>query len=253
MPTALIVEDEPEANRLLAMLVQLRGYRTSSAFTGGEALEKVRDELPDIVFLDLMLPDINGYEVCKCLKAGPRTSLTPVVMVTARVEAANRKECFRLGADEYIPKPYTPDQIFRAMADADNWRQHLQRDRSEGVIHLQAKSDEPLRQLARLRNLLIARTPLGLESVCLIVDALREIWASAEAWGGAHRVNTIATLTYRLDDAQLSFTLRDLSGWLGQNRLTPEARWPASLAAARFDEYHITDDGQTLTLLRRYP
>ena len=77
MPTALIVEDEPEANHLLAMLVQLRGYRTDSAYTGGEALEKVRSQPPDIVFLDLMLPDINGYEVCKSIKARRTTSLHP--------------------------------------------------------------------------------------------------------------------------------------------------------------------------------
>src|SRR6516225_731065 len=83
MPTALIVEDEPEANRLLSMLVQLRGYRTESAFTGGEALSKVDQRPPDIVFLDLMLPDINGYEVCTCLKTQRATSLIPVVMVTA--------------------------------------------------------------------------------------------------------------------------------------------------------------------------
>ena len=90
MPTALIVEDEPEANQLLSMLVQLRGYRTESAFTGGEALEKVEHGPPDIVFLDLMLPDINGYEVCRRLKTRKATSLIPVVMVTARVAAENR-------------------------------------------------------------------------------------------------------------------------------------------------------------------
>src|SRR6478672_3266223 len=119
MPTALIVEDEPEANHLLSMLVQLRGYRTESAFTGGEALEKVDRQPPDIVFLDLMLPDINGYEVCKTLKTQKATSLIPIVMVTARIAAENRLQSFRVGADDYIPKPYTPDQIFRAMADAD--------------------------------------------------------------------------------------------------------------------------------------
>ena len=68
MPTALIVEDEPEANKLLAMLLQLRGYRTESAFSGAEALEKIRDHAPDVVFLDLMLPDMDGYEVCRSLK-----------------------------------------------------------------------------------------------------------------------------------------------------------------------------------------
>ncbi len=67
MPKALIVEDEPEANELLAMLVQLRGYQTDSAFTGGEALIKAEQARPDIVFLDLMLPDLNGYDVCRAL------------------------------------------------------------------------------------------------------------------------------------------------------------------------------------------
>src|SRR3954454_17984312 len=90
MPTALIVEDVPEANKLLSMLVQLRGYRTDSAFTGSEALEKIGHSPPDIVFLDLMLPDINGYEVCKSLKSLKATSPIPVVMVTARVAAENR-------------------------------------------------------------------------------------------------------------------------------------------------------------------
>src|SRR5205807_2528884 len=114
MPTALIVEDEPEANKLLSMLVRLRGYRTESAFTGGEALEKVDQARPDIVLLDLMLPDINGYEVCRALKARRQTHPIPVVMVTARVAAENRVESYRVGANDFVPKPYTPDQIFTA-------------------------------------------------------------------------------------------------------------------------------------------
>src|SRR4051794_25218860 len=141
MPTALIVEDEPEANKLLAMLVQLRGYRTVSAFTGTEALEKAAHSPLDIVFLDLMLPDINGYEVCKSLKGRKSTSAIPVVMVTARVAAENRLECFGIGADDYIPKPYTPDQIFRAMADADAWRRQLQRHDLEGEIRIESRDE----------------------------------------------------------------------------------------------------------------
>src|SRR5262245_13126556 len=111
MPTALIVEDEPEANKLLAMLVKLRGFQTVSAFTGNEAIEKAGECDPDVVFLDLMLPDINGYEVCRVLKSRQPTSAIPVVIVTARVAADNRLESFSNGADDYIPKPYTPDQI----------------------------------------------------------------------------------------------------------------------------------------------
>ncbi len=69
MPTALIVEDEPEANKLLAMLVQLRGYQTESALDGAAAIDHLRKHVPDVIFLDLMLPDIDGYEICRTLKA----------------------------------------------------------------------------------------------------------------------------------------------------------------------------------------
>ena len=117
MPTALIVEDEPEANRLLSMLIQLRGFRTESAFTGGQALEMARGEPPDIVFLDLMLPDQSGYEVCRELKSRRETSDVPVVIVTARLEGEARARSAQAGASEYVSKPYTPDQIFSTLAD----------------------------------------------------------------------------------------------------------------------------------------
>jgi DNA-binding response OmpR family regulator len=122
MPTALIVEDEPEANRLLSMLIQLRGFRTESAFTGNQALEMARGEPPDIVFLDLMLPDKSGYEVCRELKSNDQTSDVPVVIVTARIEAEARARSAQAGASEYVAKPYTPDQIFNTLADLGNRR-----------------------------------------------------------------------------------------------------------------------------------
>ncbi len=73
MPTALIVEDEPEANKLLAMLVQLRGYQTESALDGAEAMDHLKKHVPDVIFLDLMLPDVDGYDVCRSLKSSGDT------------------------------------------------------------------------------------------------------------------------------------------------------------------------------------
>ena len=119
MPTALIVEDEPEANRLLARIVQLRGYRTRSAFNGVEAITAIRDEAFDVIFLDLMLPDANGYDICRQIKDHPETHATPVVIVTARLADENRAQSVQVGADGFIPKPYTPGQIFDALASAD--------------------------------------------------------------------------------------------------------------------------------------
>lgn len=120
MPTALIVEDEPEANRLLARIVQLKGYRTQSAFNGSEALIAVESEAFDVVFLDLMLPDANGYDICRAIKGRPESSHTPVVIVTARLADENRAMSQQVGADGFIPKPYTPGQIFDALASTSS-------------------------------------------------------------------------------------------------------------------------------------
>ena len=253
MPTALIVEDEPEANKLLALLVQLRGYSTVSAFTGGEALEKVRSGPPDIVFLDLMLPDINGYEVCRQLKSGKSTSLIPVVVVTARVAAENRQESFCLGADDYIPKPYTPDQIFQAMEDADAWRQEVARNgfgRQASVV-FGVDSDDALRELAHLRNFLVARTALDVQSVCRMGDALQALRTSAEAWGRAHALDPPASLSYHVMSDRIVFVVEDRGRWLTHSRRSPGERWPEAVSAAGFDTIEYAGDDCRLLLARR--
>ena len=128
MPTALIVDDEVNANDLLARIVKLRGYTTRSEFTGETAIEAVESQPFDVVFLDLMLPDIDGYEVCRRIKASPETRTTPVVMVSAALADDNRARGIQAGADGYIPKPYTPNQIFDALESADAMRRAWEED-----------------------------------------------------------------------------------------------------------------------------
>jgi CheY-like chemotaxis protein len=253
MPTALIVEDEPEANRLLAMLVQLRGYATESAFTGTEALEKVLSRPPDIVFLDLMLPDIDGYEVCRCLKTQKATSLIPVIMVTARVAAENRVESFRVGADDYVPKPYTPDQIYNAMASASAWPGRLAGPTIEGLIPLDPAGEvEAQRLFARLRNVLMARSPLDHEAIGRIAAALKEILRDCVAWARRTHCPPDASLGFVIHRDHLAITLRDSSGWLAQNPHDPRERWPEAFSAAAFDQVRIEEPGRRMTFLKWY-
>jgi len=252
MPTALIVEDEPEANHLLSMLIQLRGYRTDSAFTGNEALEKVREQPPDIVFLDLMLPDINGYEVCEGIKGRKTTSLIPVVMVTARIAAENRLQSFRAGANDYIPKPYTPDQIYQAMDQADAWRRTLENPASEGRIALNASCDgDALRSVALLRSLLVASGWMSSTDIANTTAALVEIAADADAWGFARSLVQVATLDYRIQPNLLSITLRDLAGWLNGELAQPESRWPKFVPTVRWDSIETDSAAKTLTFTKR--
>ncbi|QDV35197.1 response regulator [Tautonia plasticadhaerens] len=231
MPTALIVEDEPDANTLLSMLVRMRGYRTESALGGAEALERLGAHHPDVVLLDLMLPDVSGYEVCRAIKAGRETTLIPVVVVSAARVEENEARCYAVGANDFIPKPYTPDQVFRALSAADAWRSDIGRHPAEGSFAFDLRDPlEPLRELSRLRSMLRAWTPLGDESLAGISEALRELWASASSWGRAHSAEArqIASVGYRLEPDRVVLTVEDRAGWLVGGRLPPEegvARW----------------------------
>jgi len=254
MPTALIVEDEPEANKLLGMLLRLRGYRTESAFTGKEALQLVEKGHPDIIFLDLMLPDLNGYEVCKILKSSKGTSLIPLVIVTARIAAENRIESFCLGADDYIAKPYTPDQIFQALEQSIAWLDQARSGHIQGIISFDSRDDgEILRRLGQLRSLIFARTGLGLDSVAQINRAIKEVWCLAEEWHRLNPCDRSSTLIYTLATERLTLTFRDAAGWLGRVHELPEEDPSSALVTARFDEVIPDEAERCLTLVKDLP
>ena len=253
MPTALIVEDEPEANKLLSMLVQLRGYSTESAFTGSEALEKVRNRVPDVVFLDLMLPDLDGYAVCRALKSSSTTSQVPVVIVTARIAAENRIESFHAGADDYVPKPYTPDQIFEALDESTAVRPEDTSFRIEGEVVLDGRDDgETLRRLARLRTLLLARSGLGSEVVDRISAAIRAIWLSVDGWARRSGQDRVATLSYTLSPDNLVLTVHDEAGWLSSWGDLAQGPVSTSVTDARFDQIENDRGAHCLRLVKRF-
>ena len=108
----LIVEDEPDLVETLEYNLKKEGYLTRSAPDGESALiEAFRAPLPDLVLLDLMLPDISGKEICRRLKADEQTKRIPIIMVTARGEEMDRVIGFEVGADDYVVKPYSPREL----------------------------------------------------------------------------------------------------------------------------------------------
>jgi phosphate regulon transcriptional regulator PhoB len=109
--TVLIVDDEQDVLDLLVYNLQKSGYRTSTARDGATALKKARDEFPSLIILDLMLPQLDGTEVCRQLKADSRTAPIPVIMLTAKAEEVDRVVGLELGADDYVTKPFSPREI----------------------------------------------------------------------------------------------------------------------------------------------
>jgi DNA-binding response OmpR family regulator len=107
----LIVDDEPDILQLVKLYLEKEGYRTVTATTGTAALKLVKDERPDLVILDLMLPELDGLEVCKRIRATPETSLLPVLMLTAKAEESDTVIGLELGADDYVTKPFSPKAL----------------------------------------------------------------------------------------------------------------------------------------------
>ena len=111
MASVLIVDDESDLASLVEFNLQQAGLETAVALTGEQALKLAALRVPDVVLLDLMLPDISGKEVCRRLRADPRTRGVPVVMLTARGEELDRVEGFEVGADDYVTKPFSPREL----------------------------------------------------------------------------------------------------------------------------------------------
>ena len=107
----LIVDDEKDLRTLLDFNLKRAGYRTAQAASGREALERAGSQRPDLILLDLTLPDVSGTDLCVKLKADPATQEIPVVMLTARSGEADRIAGFELGADDYVAKPFSVREL----------------------------------------------------------------------------------------------------------------------------------------------
>ncbi len=107
----LVVDDEPDALELVQFNLSAAGYRVTTASGGVEALRKVRSFAPDLVILDLMLPEIDGLEVCKVLRKNPETATLPIIMLTAKAAEIDRVLGLELGANDYVTKPFSPREL----------------------------------------------------------------------------------------------------------------------------------------------
>ena len=107
----LIVDDEPDLVRVLDYSLQQAGFETATAADGESALARVRQRIPDLIVLDLMLPDLLGTEVCRQLRNSPRTQAVPVIMLTARGDEVDRVVGFELGADDFVTKPFSVREL----------------------------------------------------------------------------------------------------------------------------------------------
>jgi len=109
--TILVVDDEKELAALVSLHMKMAGFEVLTAANGEKALELSREEKPDLIILDLMLPKIDGWQVCEQLRQDAVTKDIPVIMLTARTQIEDKLKGFEAGADDYVTKPFSPREL----------------------------------------------------------------------------------------------------------------------------------------------
>ena len=117
MKKILIAEDERDIRDLIAFTLRFAGYEVLTANNGEEAVQMTQKELPDLVLTDVRMPKMTGYEACRLIKADPTTKHIPVVFLSAKGQEAEVQNGLAAGADEYLLKPFAPDQLTRKVAE----------------------------------------------------------------------------------------------------------------------------------------
>ena len=210
MQRALIVEDEKELADLCSEILRLRNMKSHILHIGNPAPDWVRANHPDLVLLDLMLPDKSGYAVCQELKLDRQTNLTPIVMVTARTRHEDLVKGLAVGANEYVTKPFTIQQLNAAIDRAMAWRQELCQCGAQGEIHFELKSDARfLEDLNHMLASLFLYTGLAEDAIRQLTTAIREMGMNAIEWGHRKQIDRLVNVTYRIDKDRVTIAIKD--------------------------------------------
>jgi len=273
MVTALIVEDHPEQAELVARILHTRNYQSIIAPDGETGLRIARERMPDVVLLDLMLPDINGFDVCRRLRTDRATMMIPVVMLTALNDVQHRVHGFRVGANAYVTKPYGVDDLFEAITAARAWRQNIEQRAIQGEIHLELNSEiNFLKDLNDFLMMVCQATPLAHDQVVQLRQAVMEMAHNAMEWGNLHQSDRLVNITYRVHDDRLEIVVRDQGPGFDRSTLPHAAvagdpfshmdvREKLGLRAGGFgllicqgmvDEMRYNDIGNEVTLIKRF-
>jgi two-component system, OmpR family, response regulator len=271
--TVLIVDDERDTNDILASLVRARGFTPVQLYAGAQVADAVREQTPELILLDLMLPDVDGFEVCDQLKRDRATNLIPIIMVTALHDANHRTAGVRVGANGYLTKPFTHEQFYDTVDKALAWRREHEQKGTHGEIRFDVRSEVSyLQQVNDMLSDLFAHTPLTERQIKDLRQAVMEMGGNAIEWGHKKNADLVLQIIYRIDPEAVTLIIRDQGpgfdpkdlphaaseedpiGHLDlRNELNiREGGFGIMLAKGLVDEFRYNDKGNEVTLIKRF-
>jgi len=271
--TVLIVDDERDANDLMAGLVQARGFEPIQLFEGAKAIDAVREHQPDVVLLDLMLPDVDGFEVCETLKKNRETNLVPIILVTALNDLNHRTHGIRVGANGYLSKPFEPQHLYETIDQAMGWRAEHSERGTRGEIVFDIRSEAKyLTQTNDMLADLYAHTPLTEKQIKDLKQAVLEMGGNAIEWGHRKNADLVLKITYRITPESVVLIIKDQGPGFDPKNLPHAAHdedpiehidvrndlglreggFGIMLAKGLVDEFKYNDKGNEVTLVKRF-
>jgi CheY-like chemotaxis protein/anti-sigma regulatory factor (Ser/Thr protein kinase) len=222
---ALIVDDEQELGLILAEHLKHWGYEPTVLTEGKHVVEWATKNRPDVILLDLMLPDVDGYTICETLKLERETNLIPIIMITALSEQKDKLHGMQVGANAYLTKPFTADTLHQAIRNAFDWLEDLHRNGTHGAIRFHLPSDSQyLEELNHLLGSLFLFSGLTKKQVKQFTTAVRELGANAIEWGHERQVDRIVTLDYRIDPEKITIDIKDTGPGFNPDNLPHAAK-----------------------------
>lgn len=207
---ALVVEDEKELALLLAEHLRRWGFDPAVMHEGKSVVSWVTQHQPAVILLDLMLPDADGFTICETLKLDRETNLIPVIMVTALSGQEERIKGLQVGANRYVTKPFSADELHKAIQDAIAWQDDLKRNGTEGEIQFKLLSDtQHLDELNHLLGSLFLFSGLNQQQVKQLTTAVRELGTNAIEWGHQKQSHRVVTVDYRIDPQKITISIKD--------------------------------------------
>jgi DNA-binding response OmpR family regulator len=183
----LVVEDEQDVAELLRYHLAKEGYEVVVAPNGSDAVKRARDLRPEVILLDIMVPQLNGWEVCRRLKGEIETRTIPIIMVTGRVEEGDKVLGFERGADDYVTKPFSPRELVARVRAVVRRGRHG--DTTEKKPRLKAGELEIDRQRfeVRMKGKVVELTPKEFELLATLVESPGRVFGREElldmVWG----------------------------------------------------------------------
>jgi len=166
----LIVDDDKEVVRLMRAYLEQAGYEVLVAYNGESALHSLRREQPDLVLLDLMLPDRNGWDITRILRNDPLLKATPIIMLTARVTDTDKILGLELGADDYVTKPYNPREVVARVRARLRIQQEVQDPSQHKVLRAGGLQMEVGRREVRVANRKVNLTASEFEILRVLME-----------------------------------------------------------------------------------